>query len=652
MELLYLWIYSYRGIYKEGFNFSSKFNISCVDSNDLTTITKRKLHMSLNEEHVNVFPDQVTNITGIVGRNGSGKSTLLHCLKMIYGQLGRLPTSLVFCLLDTKTDTIHTYFYSAGHPGVYPITLEFDHEGVKLPGYTVLPAKPYSVQRFEDESGGIDGLEVDLSQVRCGFLTNSFDQHAEEIFKGIINKSTSAELNDYIKRYIQHEQGYTGIIQFDEEGNNKISRSNLRDFRKEELDRWIKFIAFSNRLRNPHMPDLPKKIRISLDFRDKDYILNTTNTRFPPGAKEAIATLHSIAMEAVRTDNPNNKNEAFIILVYLGIFYYIVRHNAEKKRNFLIEEFLEQLNAATIDRETLQFRLKTVISQTKLTSVETNAQINAELGLRLEMAINELNLSNVDYEYSSDHIAFNFPVTQQLWNLISIVYDVNYGREPEFLQFNFEHGLSSGEEALLRNCTKLYEIRREAHKQPLLLLIDEGDLYYHPEWQRRYVKDLMDIIKVLFSPGQVQIILTTHSPFIVSDLPRRNLLYLKKENGLCVVSKRSEHVETFGANIHELFTDAFFLDDSLMGEYAAEFIGGLIEEIRNERIVTQDKFDGYYRRRISIIGEEFIKAKLFEQLANKAESSSLIDDIINERMSEIERLRNIRNLRNDQDQQR
>ena len=651
MELLYLWIYNYRGIYKQGFNFSSKFNISSVDANDQTTITIRQLNISINEDYVNVFPAQLTNITGIVGRNGSGKSTLLHCLKMMFGQLGRLPTSLIFCLLETKSNTIHTYYYTAGHASVYPITLEFDYSGVSLPEYTVLPAKPYTVQRFEDDNGRIDGLAVDLSQVRCGFLTNSFDQHAEEIFKGIINKSTSAELNDYIKREIDHQKSSPESLKFNEELNKGIYPSNLKGFRKEELDRWIKFIAFSNRIKNPHMPDLPRSVKVSLDFRDKDYIINARNILLPPGTKDAIATLHAIAMDAVRSDNPNNIDKAFVILIHLGIFYYILRHNAEKKRNFFIEEFMMQLGAEKINHETLLSTLKRVISDTRITSEETNDQINTELGSRLEIAVNELDLSNVQYEYGSDFISFNFPVTQQLWKLISIIYDVNYGREPEFLQFSFEHGLSSGEEALLRNCTKLYEIRKEVRKQPLLLLIDEGDLYYHPEWQRRYVKDLMDIIQVLFNPGQVQVILTTHSPFIVSDLPRRNLLYLIKENGLCGVSKRSEHTETFGANIHELFTDAFFLDDSLMGEYASETIEKLIKEIHDETNLTQDKFDNYYRKRISIIGEDFIKAKLFEQLAAKAESSSLIDDIISERMSEIERLRIIRNLRNDQNQQ-
>ena len=72
----------------------------------------------------------------------------------------------------------------------------------------------------------------------------------------------------------------------------------------------------------------------------------------------------------------------------------------------------------------------------------------------------------------------------------------------------------------------------------------------------------------------VNIMIVTHSPFILSDIPETNVLYLGTEEG---------HTpgKTFGANIYDLLKDSFFLDldigdvaqtkiDELVGLYQAE----------------------------------------------------------------------------------
>jgi len=70
MELVYLWVEEYKNIYKQGFNFSPRFECS-FDGTNLTIKPK---------EHIeNFFGDNI-NVTAIIGKNGSGKSSVLNAI--------------------------------------------------------------------------------------------------------------------------------------------------------------------------------------------------------------------------------------------------------------------------------------------------------------------------------------------------------------------------------------------------------------------------------------------------------------------------------------------------------------------------------------------------------------------------------------------
>ena len=100
--------------------------------------------------------------------------------------------------------------------------------------------------------------------------------------------------------------------------------------------------------------------------------------------------------------------------------------------------------------------------------------------------------------------------------------------------------------------------------------------------------------------------------------------------------------ETFGSNIHELFTNSFFLSDGLMGEFSRSKIEELIKELNEAITISTDDYENNYKNRIGIVGEPFIRSKLFEIVANKADVN-VIDEIIEQRNSEIENLRQIKN---------
>ena len=113
----------------------------------------------------------------------------------------------------------------------------------------------------------------------------------------------------------------------------------------------------------------------------------------------------------------------------------------------------------------------------------------------------------------------------------------------------------------------------ETLRNPSVLLFDEGDLYYHPEWQRRYVSDIINMAND-FACDPVQIIFTTHSPFMLSDLLREDVHVLASNKREL---KREYH--TFGQNIHMLLAHPFFMEKTI-GELAEKRLTSLFSALK------------------------------------------------------------------------
>ncbi len=97
------------------------------------------------------------------------------------------------------------------------------------------------------------------------------------------------------------------------------------------------------------------------------------------------------------------------------------------------------------------------------------------------------------------------------------------------------------------------------------LLLEEIELYFHPDFQRRYITMILDGIAQLNLNNikGINLCFVTHSPFILSDIPRSNLLIMDRGE-----AKSPEYLRTFGANIYDMLKHSFFLEDSPIGSYA------------------------------------------------------------------------------------
>lgn len=135
------------------------------------------------------------------------------------------------------------------------------------------------------------------------------------------------------------------------------------------------------------------------------------------------------------------------------------------------------------------------------------------------------------------------------------------------------------------------------------IVFDEVELYFHPDLQRRFVKNILDALKNLYLEyiEGINIMLVTHSPFVLSDLPRTNVLALNNQ--------QSDIEETFCANIHEMLGSSFFMTYS-MGDVAREQIEMVFDIYsrfkRGEKTIIEEKEWRKYQYIASKIADEYL----------------------------------------------
>ncbi|MFV1006201.1 AAA family ATPase [Bacillus cereus] len=148
------------------------------------------------------------------------------------------------------------------------------------------------------------------------------------------------------------------------------------------------------------------------------------------------------------------------------------------------------------------------------------------------------------------------------------------------LHIHYENGymplsmLSSGELSLFLRLFDLYDYIEEDS----IILIDEPETHLHPRWIKGYVK----ILNQILGEKRCHVIIATHSPLIVSDVPKDSIIALKNNRGFIEQIKIRER--TLGLNYDEVLSEVFGLDDdkgNMVREYAK-----LIE-----KALEDDEFD-------------------------------------------------------------
>jgi restriction system-associated AAA family ATPase len=141
----------------------------------------------------------------------------------------------------------------------------------------------------------------------------------------------------------------------------------------------------------------------------------------------------------------------------------------------------------------------------------------------------------------------------------------------------------------------------------VLFLLDEPESHFNPQWRVKFISRLLDlptangIRREATQASQQDALLTTHAPFVPSDMPRDNVLIFGKEKERIAV-KRPD-IETFGSTFDAILDVCFDVRPPLSQESRTK-----IDELKNSDDANE------IRQGIEQLGHSVEKAFLADRL--------------------------------------
>lgn len=182
--------------------------------------------------------------------------------------------------------------------------------------------------------------------------------------------------------------------------------------------------------------------------------------------------------------------------------------------------------------------------------------------------------------------------------------------------------MSTGEGNLIEIFSQLYSylLKHEKSGEDIILLVDELETGMHLEWSRRLIKILIDNLSgILEDEGKgrkIQLIFTTHSPYMLSDIKPGNVIMLEK-NQETGYSEGKVLQNTFAKNIQEIMKEN--LIDNIYGDFALAKINSMIDRLNGEE--KQEGNEEELLKEIHLISEPILRNKLLEMYDKKYNTS-------------------------------
>ena len=182
--------------------------------------------------------------------------------------------------------------------------------------------------------------------------------------------------------------------------------------------------------------------------------------------------------------------------------------------------------------------------------------------------------------------------------------------------------MSTGEGNLIEIFSRVYSylVMYEKNAEDIILLVDELETGMHLEWSRRLIKilnkNLSEILETERREKKIQLIFTTHSPYMLSDIKSGNVIMIEK-NQETGYSEGKVLQNTFAKNIQEIMKEN--LIDNIYGDFALEKINSMIEILNGEEV--QEGNEEELLKEIHLISEPLLRNKLLEMYDKKYNTS-------------------------------
>ncbi len=589
MKLLYVYIDQYMGIKDVEVCFDDRYDIHYDKASNKLSIQKSKAHIE------DFWGEKISSLSAIVGENGSGKSTVRRFITdmMTYSEaLPRMDVGNNIIVIDDGNE-----------PVVYT------KRKMECP--------------FRMESGYLPTMYVFFYSAHFKLpIIGSFSE--SNVISNIYNATDGQYLMmGYGDYYDNNIKNFTRIRK---EHNNTIVNNAIGAY-MQNLNRIGNLLIH-------HYGDMA-----NMGLRPPRYMIVKPDT----SGHELFRTLRDtgVIKEFPRSNVLNAKCRAQALFVY-NIFVNIATNRANEINEdgvHLLDIWLSLINSTTLStgkdiEKTISDTFSKFYDDLKYdpdknrTSkvlydeiLRLSIKLLAILDTGCEFVENSRNgIFYIDFEKEDG--GKNSERIKSIMQFFADVLDSNTYLTVRYITLNFSHDnvyqtdFSSGEQEMLNLYSRIYDARISKFRKAkqMLLILDEAEIGYHPEWQRRFINNIVHFLNSMDVPdGFFQIIVTSHSPLILSDIPLSCTKYLHTPDD---AGNTESPTETFGANIFDLYRNSFFLNNGMIGEFAMDKIKHvfkLVEDKDKQNVVSDEELQKA-RQITGIIADERIRNYLIVEL--------------------------------------
>lgn len=625
MELIYLWIEDYKSIKRQEIIFSSHYKLN-RDSN-LKSFLKF-------ENQTYEYYKPIEKITALIGKNGSGKSSILEVLVHLIGGDPSIDAYIVF-----EDDGELKWFGNAKNGHFEESIKEVEYKKFKSRKKAIYYSSVYSPHNLELNNllktaprrhNRLDSEILQSNENASRFQDNIVNVSNNYLYSSGIAKNQLIDLKDQFIFLENNEVFAESFLGF-----NKYFRAELMEIKFKNIypklsyliqkytdmteykNRDNKNILILKKLLSEINQLFPDQINFSLDLHSSKAQVGSGGVRLNnlvENFEELFDKLENNINERIKTSDLENQLITSYTLLAIEDEVILWRDN-DVYTMFLISLFMKTQNNLTLEifEECESYYSK------HLEDLELILKFKEKI---LNFMATSKDLSNtITMNNLGTHFPLNFDTHNSKKALI-FVKEIQKNKYSE-VSINISwNGMSSGQIAKLNIFSRLYRgllhTSRERKFQKdsrLVILLDEADIYLHPEWQRMFLSELQNFFTNVFQGYKVELIFTSHSPILVSDLIKEDVYVVEKypSSGLTLISQAD--FETFASNIHTMYQKGFFLDRT-MGQLAYKYIEKLQDTIEGTESPTIDQLNNWLYL-IGKIGEPVIKMGLENLIKSK-----------------------------------
>ncbi len=616
-DLAYIWIKSYNNIEEQGFSFGGKFNFTFNKAENSISYT-------INPEYdVNFFNacdtetscGKISSVTAIVGSNGSGKSSILE----FYCSLLRFKDGIERTI---KIDEDLIIFESTNYFFVYTQN--------KVKKFFNMGTSDGSFDLNNPDETLLQKHDIAFSQLIIPiFYSTSWSDNITKLH------SREWELINISNSNFYYNSHFIPVVMDIERNNSFLTINHPSRHLSEDVKRQIFFID-SNK-----------------DWLEKECEIKEPNhigfgiIQIGFSHTKNFKDLFNALFKKINPENMYDFSK--LLFATASLYAYVYPQNTNIEKTNLLHKLLEKidslkpLNGFINFLESHEFNVPTtfaVVLDNKRPVKIDDYKIPETISF-LKFIYDNFTPGILSFSRYTNPLSDY----RKLQTFNPVEYQLNFDYAGKFLHLYLNHleryvtkdylyfeslKYSTGEISLLNLFSRLPFIQTNVLKDfdrfnrvrftktnNLVLILDEGESYFHPQWQKKFLKLLTQFVSKLFVGKSVQIIITSHSPIFLSDLPSKNIIYMDRDDygrGVNITSQINQ--ETFAANIYSLYANSFFLKNGMIGDFALKKLKEVTHELSSESKLSKDRIIEI-KKIISLIGEPVWKAKFIEMLNNK-----------------------------------